>query len=54
MRKTIHQSKKNNIKVIKEFKKDGDFTYLIFDFQGNLIENLGNRNIEGVNRYLKL
>ena len=53
MEKTIHQSKKANIKVIKCFDKTGDFTYIIKDYKGNFIENLGNRNIEGVNKYLK-
>jgi hypothetical protein len=54
MRKLIHQSKKNNIKVFKDFKKDGDYTYIVTDFQNNFIENLGNRDLGSVNRYLKL
>ena len=54
MRKVIHQSKKNNIKVVKDFKKDGDYSYTVTDYQGNFIENLGNRDLESLNRYLKL
>ncbi len=54
MQQVIHRSKKNNIKIVKHFKKDGDYSYIVTDYQGNFIENLGNRDLESVNRYLKL
>ena len=49
MQQVIHRSKKNNIKIVKHFKKDGDYSYIVTEVREAYFPNENHGTTENKN-----